>query len=87
MYYDKCEHCGQRYADTDRCCVFCGAPLPAQMKPSFDTVDWTNCSFPTMIRVTNTCTAIPVIGDTSWDGHTPTNVYDRYTGEFVGRFP
>jgi hypothetical protein len=31
----KCEYCGQRYADTDRCCVFCGAPLPVQEEPSY----------------------------------------------------
>ena len=30
-----CKYCNQRYADTDKCCEFCGAPLPKQERAVF----------------------------------------------------
>ncbi len=32
-FISNCRHCGQRYAASDACCQFCGAPLPA-VQPS-----------------------------------------------------
>lgn len=62
VFEGNCPHCGHRYADTDRCCIFCGGQLPAREKLSYRLSNELNISSASVIS----CAEASLFGLIDW---------------------